>query len=65
MVNGTLSSHPLLCLNCQNIVGVLQPNGSVVSKKAGRTIRIERGEITCELCGVVRGVDNKAAPVVG
>ena len=64
MVNGALSSQPLLCPGCRNQVGVTLSNGIVVSKHKGRTIRIECGEIACEHCRHLIVVDNRIHAVV-
>ena len=64
MANGALSSEPLRCPSCRNIVGVTMLDGTVVSKRDRRVIRIARGDITCERCQYVIVVDSRAAAVV-
>ena len=64
MANGALSSEPLRCPNCGNIIGVTRLDGTVVSKRDRRVIRIVRGDITCERCQYVIVVDNRITAVV-
>ena len=58
-----LLASKLIC-TCGNMVGLLALSGAVVSRRKGRTIRIERGSIICEKCGELIEVDSVALPAV-
>ena len=57
----------LACPSCGNVLGIRYPDGHVVSRWKGRTIRTELGIIWCEECDAsieVRSDLAKNLPVV-